>query len=320
MKLPQRWTPVKIDGTSVIYGIYSDNLSYSVYATDFEHVWTEVLTIDELVNKARTFGYEDLDPESIANLLQLITKAMHNTSPKFRLTWNIEFTVTLPDFSWTFSLKQQDPAQFLAHLNRQQFLNQDYLIKQIKDLHNIIRIKDVYTKFLLENFKLSHGIDLISNYKHNNKKDTDHLDPFNEAKWLKKFESSYTPESDSLWSAISNVTRDSLWSVSSCTKDTARSPSQDADGFKSSQFYTSPIKLESFEEAQKRKSQRITDSIPNLAPDLQVSLQFITSQFPPSLPVPESQDPIAGSQITISSSPTKKRKRFGDLPSRKRKK
>jgi hypothetical protein len=49
----------------------------------------------------------------------------------------------------------------------------------------------MYSKFLAENFKLSHGIDLIRTFKKNNKTCADDFDPFNHTKWLKKIESSY---------------------------------------------------------------------------------------------------------------------------------
>lgn len=193
--LPTEWItkslPILGNNHQCIYGFISNvqiDCSYGFYLTNFEHVWVQELDKQGITTAASSIGLEDLTDSTLIHLLNELKKDIRN---------NIQFEqknghiIAQADGQpqWKFSLLQQDHSrtiQFLAKLNYQQFANMSYLKFQVDNLKEIISVKDQYARFLATNFKQSHGMELIDNYKRNNRSESESIEKFNPHRWNKK--------------------------------------------------------------------------------------------------------------------------------------
>ncbi|ODV79091.1 uncharacterized protein CANTADRAFT_34912, partial [Suhomyces tanzawaensis NRRL Y-17324] len=189
-ELPTRWHSLSLGFLSrpeVIFGLQHTRSQYTFYLTNFEHVWVEVADKTQLIAKGRQFGFEDLNTSKMMDLIQLLANLDQHKEADFALDGD-DIKLLKNDVHWVFQLAKQPvdvTVQFLRELNMQQFQNHSLLLEKIGDLKHSIEIKDTYSRFLVENFKLSHGMDLISDYKRNNKRDAEFLEPFRSETWEK---------------------------------------------------------------------------------------------------------------------------------------
>lgn len=328
MILPQHWVVSTLNNCKIIYGLSSNLQSpaYTIYISDFRRVWVESLDHHQLIEKAKLLGVEDLRTKQLKEIISLIAlKVCVAENMTFDINnSNLCALLDCVEFKWSFSLMSMKPSEcidFLASLNELQFTNHQVLLEKIHHLQRIIDVKDVYTKFLMENFKLSHGMDLITSYKRNNKSDLDAIEPFVKNKWLDHFDTSITKD-------IHSATNDlNTWKIASrICQETAPVAIKDPLPFESVQFYTSPLK----EDTPKNPTKVETENDDNLANQetnepnsspikkpkrfgaLKSSRKLI--EKPPQLTF-ENDD-----QIQTQSSPKKRTKKFGSLPVRKKKK
>lgn len=203
--LPTIWETTTVLGLSppeVQYGFRFDvnHLGYAVYITNFLSLWVQELTRNDIVQQANSIGLEDIDDEAIVDLLKLVGDSSQNSSNlSLTLVENvIEVVVKMSGINWTFQLHRQLSevySEFMVRFCKQLLAVNKFSTYKIDELNAIIKIKDIYSKFLTENFKLSHGMDLINKFKKNNKATAEQFEPFNDTKWNKKLEISYAQES-----------------------------------------------------------------------------------------------------------------------------
>lgn len=296
MLLPLNWIVYPIGNLNVIYGVSIEQMGYTFYATDFKLVWSETLDRSQLIERAQLLGVEDVQTKQLKQIISLIEKNVENTS--FDIP-SLSAALDSKELKWTFNLRKMNPSEcilFLASLNDLQFTNHQVLLAKIHNLERIIEIKDVYTKFLTENFKLSHGMDLITAYKRNNKDDLYAIEPFDETKWREQFDTSFPKD-------IKSATNDvDTWEIARkiCLKPV--SIKEDTGPFQSVQFYTSPIK--------KNPPKEETTLIDLKPPKPKFGALKSTRKKP--------RDEDLNDDDAAEKSP-KKRKKFGSLPVRKRK-
>lgn len=192
--LPTQWISKSIpflEKQECIYGFIYNTLnscSYGFYLTNFDHVWVQELDKEGIIKAANSIGLEDLKETDLIHLLHELKNDVHDNITFEQKDDNI-IVQTSGQPQWKFSLIQQDDIrtiQFLAKLNYQQFATMNFLKYQIEDLKDIISVKDQYSRFLATNFKQSHGMELINNYKKINRSDLESIERFNPSRWEKK--------------------------------------------------------------------------------------------------------------------------------------
>ncbi|RLV92457.1 hypothetical protein JA1_003175 [Spathaspora sp. JA1] len=193
MILPKKWKCDNLLGRKTcLNGITISSNGYSFFMTDFVSLWYEQLNGQEFLKvAAEEHGLEDLTNEGMVKLLTSIEecfleKKLSITETDDTLLCSLPGTVS--SVFWKFKLVKQSPdktIEFLAALNYQQFSNHAYLQQQINSLIEIIGVKDTFIRFLVENFKQSHGLELINKYKRMNKEDLHAIEQFNTSRWEK---------------------------------------------------------------------------------------------------------------------------------------
>ncbi|KAK6198042.1 uncharacterized protein RJT21DRAFT_116088 [Scheffersomyces amazonensis] len=199
--LPQKWTTSTVQGlqsSEVLIGLVPETEGYRLYVTNFNGLWTD--TTESVYEYATKLGYSvSLDYER-KELVATIHKAIYSSKElKSGLICSyhngqLDIHIDHTDFKWKFYVHQQDSTQlaaFLAGLNYQQFANQQYLTYKLRQLQHSVQVKDLYIKFLSENFKLSHGSQLINKFKKNNKLDASDMAEFNSVEWDKYVNEQY---------------------------------------------------------------------------------------------------------------------------------
>lgn len=204
VELPLSWNRSRseqLQPSNIIFGfIYDENdHTYGLYITNFKNVWSEVLTRNQLLQKAGSFGLERLTDSQVVDLLKSLKSAI-NDLKEIPLegfdskNGSMKLTIRIEELSWPFELLKRtdnESVQFLAALNFQQFSIQNSLNYKVADLQRIMKKKDYFIKFLSENFKSSHGDELIRKFRKNHHSDIESLDPFNEEKWKMNSDSRY---------------------------------------------------------------------------------------------------------------------------------
>ncbi|RCK66038.1 hypothetical protein Cantr_01713 [Candida viswanathii] len=193
--LPTQWVSRSLtflgDSGQCIYGFIYDTVetcSCGFYLTNFHHVWVQELGKKGIKTAASSIGLEDLSDGDLVHLLRGLNEDVRSNIT-FERKDNHIIAATNGQPQWKFSLIKQDDARtvrFLAKLNYQQFANRNFLKYQIDNLKDIIAVKDQYARFLATNFKQSHGMELINNYKRINSSDLESIERFNALRWEEK--------------------------------------------------------------------------------------------------------------------------------------
>lgn len=173
-----------------IYGFIhnSEYHYYGFYLCNFENVWKQEVDKQKLVDLARSIGIEDMSDVELGELVNDISRYIPEKM-EFKQDGINVIAETVGDIQWVFNLSRQSQEQtigFLYKLNYQQFENICFMKFQVDNLKEVISVKDQYSRFLATNFKQSHGMDMINNYKKNNRSDIEFIERFDERKWEKK--------------------------------------------------------------------------------------------------------------------------------------
>lgn len=310
MSLPTRWNNTRIQHlipSEVIYGFtYNVNkTSYCLYLTNFKDVWTEALGKIEFLKKTVEYGIEDLNEKRTLELFELLDKGIQDgidvqksETAQDELIFNT--TLHLP---WTFNLTKsssEKTIQFFAQLNFQQFSNHRYLQEQLHHLKLVVAVKDTYIKFLYENLKQSHGLDLIDKFKKNNKLNRKYFTAFEVDSWQKDFEkhASQKTSSELLKLSIHDV---NTWQKSA---ESVGEAELESEAEISGPYFTSPLKEDSHNEnSSESPTKRGSPNLPNEA--------TIKDHGGNLLETPILKPP---------SDPVKKKRKLGSLPTKRQKK
>ncbi|KAG2734185.1 hypothetical protein G9P44_002191 [Scheffersomyces stipitis] len=316
-QLPIRWQQHQLSDKEFIYGFHSDpeDRSIGFYVTDFATVWIQRLEGSSFLQVASSYGFEDLSPSRIRVLFELMEQSIYDTDTvKFRFEPGdsiCSVSIGSKDINWDFSLvaqDQRDSVRFLSSLNYQQFANHKYLLYAIEDLKKTIEVKDTYIRFLTENFKQSHGTELLSKYKKNNRNDTKYITKFNDEKWQQCIDLAYKKNRNS-----SPPDRRSKQDIEASIRDIR--------SWKS----TEPLSKKSEAEVQTNISHSIKDPHINAPKGIKkIGAMKITKKL--TAPTVTKLEPKEDEQISTQEStqettisPTKRAKKFGMMSSKRRK-
>lgn len=334
--LPTNWATKSIpfiDPQICIYGFAHNqqDLSYGFYLSNFTNVWLQELLRDDLIQTAHKLGFEDASSRELTQLIKLLSEGVtHEDKLSFvqQNQENITCELKLDEINWSFKLtrqKQDIMIEFLAKLNYQQFANHSYLLHLINHLENVILIKDTYIRFLVENFKQSHGLELINNYKRMNKTDIEAIEKFDIPRWEKRNAISYRksqsshkkkPTQQELTKIISNAVNSTSWKFANLFYQDIQEESDEElsprkfDALESTPM-SSPIKMSN--PTQVPKLTHTLSSTPTTSPQKKrVKIGALTSKRKAP-----SQDPPS-SPAQIQSSPVKKKPKIGALGPKRR--
>ncbi|KAG7660602.1 uncharacterized protein J8A68_005868 [[Candida] subhashii] len=331
--LPTDWKSKSLSilspSPTCIYGLTYNipELSYGFYLTNFTNLWSQELTREELIKTASGFGFEDASMGDLVSLINITSKGVsQEESLSFRKSDDndelIECELKLDEINWVFKLQksnQEELIQFLSRLNYQQFSNHSFLLHQIQDLKHVIGIKDTFIRFLVENFKQSHGLELINNYKRINRTDIESIERFNPERWERGNAISYKKSRSSMKKKsnedelINNIDT----SIKGCWKF-ANSFYQDIPEDKQEEEELSPVKFDALESVNsspiKKKHDRGNDDSPNLSHSASPGPQS-TSPFKKKLKIGAltSKRKSNSPSESPSTSPVKKKARIGAL-------
>ncbi|CUM64156.1 uncharacterized protein PRCAT00001748001 [Priceomyces carsonii] len=210
LELPDIWYPSSFKSIcppNFIYGlrINKETNSYCFYITNFSDAWVEATSEEDLLEKAGSLGYEDLDDDALKNLLETLGEGSCDNTKGKALNFttlslsreDIIISLSFKELLWNFKLKKQLQeylTELLSALNFQQFRNHNYLQHDINYLKKLIKLKDLYMSYLTENLKLSHGNEIIKRYSKNNRSEYAALKEFNDSEWAKTTENRYFEE------------------------------------------------------------------------------------------------------------------------------
>ncbi|KAK6458369.1 uncharacterized protein RJT20DRAFT_31265 [Scheffersomyces xylosifermentans] len=346
LPLPTEWESKSLSWMSpsrdILYGFSYDpeQYTYGFYLTNFNKVWAEEVEGKETFNDiAERYGFEDLSLSKVKDLFQLLYRGIYKEpSLSFESTnRDIKVSLNTNDFNWEFSLKRQDQPQcieFLAKLNFQQFANHNYLQYKIEDLKRTVEVKDRYIRFLSENFKQSHGTELLAKYRRNNKDDLMYIANFNNSKWETSINRSYK-----------RLRQKSNRDVQADIRDKIRTSISDRQTWKSDQSLSKDSEALTVETSPEKPAEAggqfikappdesPTDSPKDLSKDtspkkrtkklgmMKSSKRSSSQAFGDSSQLPSSQslDALKDDGVKEDVSPTKKTKRFGMTSSKKKK-
>lgn len=187
------------------YGYNLENFSYSVYATDFFNVWMEHLSQPNIIEKASSYGIEDLCEEKLRVLLSTLAENFDSTTKKGELVFSVSSTdqsnigteiviKSEAKINWEFSLgilSSKKAATFFSEYARQQHENHVYLRYHINNLDKVINEKDRYIDYLSVNYKAINGDELIKKYMNNNKYAKKYIEKYDEKYWNNKTKTTY---------------------------------------------------------------------------------------------------------------------------------
>ncbi|EGW30095.1 uncharacterized protein SPAPADRAFT_144617 [Spathaspora passalidarum NRRL Y-27907] len=305
MLLPKLWKSCNLPflESPCIYG-FSIADGYGFYLTDFTSLWNQRLNQDELIAVAAENGLEDVTNECMANLLCALEESVSNKDNlSFTQADNVIECKLTGEFNWTFTLTKRSPEQtvtFLSQLNYQQFSNNVYLTHQINNLQKIIAVKDTFIKFLTENFKQTHGLDLINKYKRMNKQDIEAIEQFNKIRWSKASAIEYRK-------VRTSKKRSEMEELSKNINEAIGNSWKFANS-----FYTNEEELE--EQLSPIKIHPDLSPIKSSSPPppgAKKKLKFGALGVKPSLPKPHT--PVAPTGATPTPSPRKKKQKIGSL-------
>ena len=193
LHLPIKWhrTSIKTKNSAkYIYGFWTDpkQCQCSLFLTNFETVWAYELDKQTLTQKAKDLGVDELSPSTLSELLQSMENNVVAECLSF--TYNVALDVFIAsmeiELHWAFELKKlnlQNTISFFTKLNFQHSNNSDFLMFQVKQLKTLIEAKDSYNRFLVMNFKQSHGDEQIKRYWFNHKEDVDAIKQYEDLEW-----------------------------------------------------------------------------------------------------------------------------------------
>lgn len=207
---PPNWEVATIEPFTrkLIYGFgyQLENFSYGVYATDFKNVWIEQLCELNIIERANSYGIEDLYDEKLRLLLSTLAENLYSTTKER----DLEFSISSPNdesnraphivikskkkVSWEFSLEILSPekaANFFSKYALQQHENQVYLHYHIQNLDKIIDEKDRYIDYLTMNYRAINGDELMKKYIHNNKYAKKYIGKYDNNYWDTKTKDLY---------------------------------------------------------------------------------------------------------------------------------
>ncbi|KGR05481.1 hypothetical protein MG3_05050 [Candida albicans P78048] len=234
-----------------IYGFTynSECYYYGLYLCNFENVWKQEVEKQKLVHIAKTIGIEDMSDDDLVELINDISRYIPEKMVFEQDDVNVRAR-TIGDIEWRFNLSRQNQEQtieFLYKLNYQQFENICFMKFQVDSLKEIISVKDQYSRFLATNFKQSHGMDMINNYKKNNQSDIEFIERFSPKKWDKKVVSQYR-------NLQSKNNRSSINGLKICIETAINTISKFASLFSENEAkeeeQSSPVKLDPVEDSQ----------------------------------------------------------------------
>lgn len=199
---PPNWEVVTIEPFTrkLLYGFGCnlENLSYGIYATDFKDVWSEQLSNLNIIERANSYGIEDLYDEKVRLLLSTLAENFNFTTKGRDLDFSFSSSYEISHkashiaiksnekVNWEFSLEILSPenaASFFSKYALQQHENQVYLHYHVQNLDRIIDEKDRYIDYLATNYKAINGDELMRKYIRNNKYATKYIGKHDSNYW-----------------------------------------------------------------------------------------------------------------------------------------
>lgn len=215
IKIPSKWQQVEINDSPLLLGIYVDlkKLAYQAFMLDlFQYkVWWDSVDKEQLESRLNAKGFEDLTPENMQYLLEVLTTTIESKDITFK-NKDAMFLGLVNDKSvdWEFEFTPHDGKEILCKFSLQQMSTMSYLSFKYDKLVQLVSHKDHYIKYLTENYKSINGDELIKRYYKNNKNlNHELLNKFDETLWTEDINKDFDYDSDrnNLISATKVVTR-----------------------------------------------------------------------------------------------------------------